>query len=303
VAVSFWELRLFKEIAVTGSMSKGAKLCGVTQSAASQHVQEVERRLGVPLLDRSKRPLETTPAGKLYADFCRAVLQQEDEFQLALERLKLEVDGTVRVASIYSVGLSEMSRLSEEFAASHPTARLEVEYMRPDKIYAALRSGQADLGLVSYPESSREIAAIPWRDEEMQLAAPPSHPLAARQRVFAADLEAIEFIGFDEDLSIRREIDRFLRARGVTVRMVMHFDNIQMIKEAVALGSGVSILPARSMQAEIEQGRLVAVALEAPGLVRPVGIVHRRRKKFNRAAQAFLELLLPGGAEKITLAG
>jgi len=86
-------------------------------------------------------------------------------------------------------------------------------------------------------------------------------------------------------------------------RMVMHFDNIQMIKEAVALGSGVSILPARSMQAEIEQGRLVAVGLEAPGLVRPVGIVHRRRKKFNRAAQAFLELLLPGGAERTRLAG
>jgi DNA-binding transcriptional LysR family regulator len=139
-------------------MSKGAKVCGVTQSAASQHVQEVERRLGSPLLDRSKRPLEMTPTGKLYADFCRDVLQQEDEFQLALERLKLEVEGTVRVASIYSVGLSEMSRLSEEFAASHPTARLEVEYMRPDRIYAALRSGEADLGLVSYPESSREIA-------------------------------------------------------------------------------------------------------------------------------------------------
>ena len=103
-------------------MSKGAKLCGVTQSAASQHVQEVERRLGASLLDRSKRPLELTPAGKLYADFCRDVMRQEDDFQLALERLKLEVDGTVRVASIYSIGLSEMSRLSEEFSASHPTA-------------------------------------------------------------------------------------------------------------------------------------------------------------------------------------
>jgi DNA-binding transcriptional LysR family regulator len=91
--------------------------------------------------------------------------------------------------------------------------------------------------------------------------------------------------------------------RGVTVHMVMHFDNIQMIKEAVAIGSGVSILPARSMQAEIDRGRLVAAGLEAPGLVRPVGIVHRRRKKFNRAAQAFLELLLPGGAEKTRLAG
>ncbi len=276
-------------------MSKGAKLCGVTQSAASQHVQEVERRLGTPLLDRSMRPLELTPAGKLYADFCRDVMRLEDEFQLALERLKQDVDGVVRVASIYSVGLSEMSRLSDAFSASHPTARLEVEYMRPDKVYAAVHSGQADLGLVSYPESSREISAIPWREEEMRLAVPPAHALAGRQLVLAADLEGIDFIGFDEDLSIRREIDRFLRACGVTVHVVMHFDNIQMIKEAVALGSGVSILPARSMQAEIERGRLVAVTLEAPGLVRPVGIVHRRRKKFNRAAQVFLELLLPGG--------
>jgi DNA-binding transcriptional LysR family regulator len=301
--VSFWELRLFKEIAATGSMSKGAKACSVTQSAASQHVQEVERRLGAPLLDRSKRPLELTPAGKLYADFCRDVLRQEDEFQLALERLKREVEGTVRVASIYSVGLSEMSRLREEYSASHPTARLEVEYMRPDKVYAAVSSGEADLGLVSYPESSRELAAIPWREEEMRLAVAPAHPLAGRRLVSAADLAGIDFIGFDEDLSIRREIDRFLRTRGVTVHMVMHFDNIQMIKEAVALGSGASILPARSMQADMEQGRLVAVGLEPPGLFRPVGVVHRRKKKFNRAAQAFLELLLPDGAERARLAG
>ncbi len=284
-------------------MSKGAKLCGVTQSAATQHVQEIERRLGVPLLDRSQRPLELTAAGKLYADFCRDVLRQEDEFQLALGRLKQVVEGTVRVASIYSIGLSEMSRLSEEFSISHPTARLEVEYMRPDKVYAAVSGGQADLGLVSYPESSREMAAIHWRDEEMRLAMPPMHPLAARELVMAADLDGIEFIGFDEDLSIRREIDRFLRARGVTVHMVMHFDNIQMIKEAVALGSGVSILPSRSMQAEIDRGRLVAASLEAPGLVRPIGVVHRRRKKLNRAAQAFLDLLLPGGVEHARLAG
>jgi len=149
----------------------------------------------------------------------------------------------------------------------------------------------ADLGLVSYPQSSREIAAIPWRDEEMQVAAPPDHPLAAREKVLPEDLEGQDFIGFDEDLSIRREIDRFLRAHGVTVNTTLHFDNIQMIKEAVALGPGISILPARTMQAEIAQGRLVAVPLDAPDLVRPVGILHRRHKKLNRAAQGFLELL------------
>jgi len=289
--MAFWDLRLFREIAATRSMSKGAAHCGVSQSAASQHVQEVERRLGVTLFDRGKRPLELTPAGQRYQEFCRDVLRREEELGLALESLKGAAQGAVRVASIYSIGLSELSRLQEEFAARYPAAQLHVEYMRPDKIYQAVLDGDADLGLVSYPEPGREIAVIPWREEEMQVAAAPSHEFAARAEVFPADLNGQDFIGFDEDLKIRRELDRFFRAHGIEVNMVMHFDNIQTIKEAVALGSGVSILPARTMQAEIAQGRLAAVRLHAPGLVRPVGIVHRKRKKFNRATQVFLDLL------------
>ena len=279
-------------------MSKGATHCGVSQSAASQHVQELERRLGVTLFDRSKRPLELTPAGKIYNDFCRDVLRREEELALELGSLKEQVEGAVEVASIYSVGLSEMSHLQEEFAARYPTASLHVEYMRPEKVYEAVLNDTADLGLVSYPEASREVAAIPWRYEQMQVAVSPSHPLAARSEVYPADLNGQTFIGFDEDLSIRREIDRFFRASGVEVHLAMHFDNIQTIKEAVALGSGISILPARTMQAEIAQGRLVAVKLDAPELVRPVGIVHRKRKKFNRATQAFLELLAHQPAPK-----
>jgi DNA-binding transcriptional LysR family regulator len=292
--VSLWELKLFREIALARSMSRGAAHSGVSQSAASQHVQEVERRLGVTVFDRTKRPLALTDAGKLYAEFCRDVLRREEEFTAAIEELRGGVAGSVRVASIYSVGLSEISRLQEEFSSRYPGASLQVEYMRPEKIYEAVRSEAADLGLVSYPESNREIAAIPWRQEEMQLAASPSHRLAAQAQVFPADLQGESFIGFDEDLRIRRELDRFFRAHGVEVSMLMHFDNIQTIKEAVALGSGISILPARTMQAEISQGTLVAVPLHAPELVRPVGIVHRKRKKFNAATRAFLELVGSG---------
>ncbi len=272
-------------------MSRGAQHCGVSQSAASQHVQEVERRLGVELLDRTKRPLDLTPAGKLYAEYCRDVLRREEDLIRSLQALKGNVEGAVRVASIYSIGLSEMSRLREEFSAAYPEATLQVEYMRPDRIYEAVQNDQADLGLVSFPQSTREIAAIPWRDEEMQVAAAPAHPLAALPEIQPADLNGQDFIAFDEDLTIRRELDRFLRVHGVTVNLALHFDNIQMIKEAVALGSGISILPARTMQAEIEQGRLQAIPLKAPELVRPVGVLHRRHKKLSRASEAFLELL------------
>jgi len=293
--VLLWECKLFREIAASRSMSKGAAHCGVSQSAASQHVQEVERRLGITVFDRTKRPLELTEAGELYASFCRDVLRREEEFTLALEVLTGDVAGQVRVASIYSIGLSEMSRLQAEFSARYPSAHLHVDYMRPDKIYEAVLADTADLGLVSYPEHSREIAAIPWRNENMQVAAAPSHRLAERTQVFPADLKGESFIGFDEDLQIRRELDRFFRTHGIEVNLMMQFDNIQTIKEAVALGSGISILPARTMQPEIAQGRLVAIPLDAPELVRPVGIVHRKRKKFNGAARAFLELVSSSG--------
>jgi DNA-binding transcriptional LysR family regulator len=290
--VTVSHVKLFKDIAQTKSFSRGASLNGISQSAVSQQIHEIERRLGLPLFDRTTRPLSLTEAGKLYHDFCRDVLRREEQMQVEMEALKGAVEGTVRVASIYSIGLSEMTRLQEDFSTRFPGLELHVDYARPAKIYEALLADQADLGLVSYPVASKDLAVIPWRDEEMTVAAPPTHALAQKPVLVPADLEGQDFVSFDEDLIIRRELDRFFRGQGIEMRVAMQFDNIQMIKEAVALGSGISILPARTMQAEIAQGRLVSIPLHAPELVRPVGIVHRKRKRFSHAVQSFLELLL-----------
>ncbi len=290
MVVSFEHQRLFRDIVQTRSLSRGAALNGISQSAASQHLHDLESRLGTMLLDRSTRPFTLTSAGRLYADLCRDVLRRHEEFEIALESLKTEVEGTVRVASIYSIGLSEMTFLKEEFARRCPIARLDVEYLRPEKVYEAVLADHADLGLVSYAEATKELAAIPWRQERMVLAASPAHPLARKLRVKPADLAGQDFVAFDEDLPICRVIDRFLKEQGVEVNRTMHFDNIQMIVQAVALGAGVSILPARTMGAEIRLGRLVGIPMEAE-LVRPLGIIHRRRKKFHKVAELFLELL------------
>jgi DNA-binding transcriptional LysR family regulator len=284
-------LKIFKDIAQSRSVSKGALHNGISQSAASQYLQDLEQQLGVTLLDRSSRPLKVTPAGKLYLGMCRDILRRHAEFTAALERFKTEIEGTVRVASIYSVGLSELSRLEEEFARRYPYARLEVDYLRPEKVYEAVLTDQADLGLMSYPETTKEVTVLPWREEEMVIAAAPDQPLANKAETRLEDLEGLDFVGFDEELPIRRNVDRFLREHHIHVNVILHFDNIQMIKEAVAHGSGVSIMPARVMEDEIRQGRLVAIPISGFELYRPVGIVHRRKKRFHRAAQAFLELL------------
>lgn len=289
-AVDLSQLQLFKDIVLARSISRGAVQHGVTQSAASQAVQELEKSLGVQLLDRSRRPLEVLPAGQLLYDFARDVLRRQRDFQAHLEELKDGAGGRVRIAAIYSVGLSEMTRLEEEFYRRLPAAHLEVNYLRPEKVYQAVADERVDLGLVSYPETTRDVVAMPWRDEPMVVACNPQHALANRASVRPEDLQDAEFIGFDEDLPISRDIDRFLREYGVRVKILMQFDNIQSMKEALRLEPAVSILPLPILHDEVAEGRLRAVPLEGQ-LSRPLGIIHRRKKLFPRAAQVFLDLL------------
>ncbi len=294
----FDHLRLFKEIAQSGSVSRGAELSGVSQSAASQCLLELERSLEAELLDRSRRPMKLTEAGRLYLEFCRDVLLRKEELEAGIDRLKEETEGSVRVAAIYSVGLSEMSELEKEFRRRCPKGKLAVEYLRPERVWEAVEAGRAELGLMSYAEGTREMAVLPWRREEMVVVAAPDHRLAKRAAVKPEELDGEEFVSFDEDLPIRKHVDRFLRERGVNVRVSLHFDNIQTIKEAVAQGAGLSIMPARILRAEEAQGRLALVALEGGGLFRPLSIVHRKKRRFRRAALDFLNLLQeqPAGA-------
>lgn len=288
--MDFDHLQLFRDIAQTRSISRGAELNGLTQSAASQAVQELERRLGVQLLDRSRRPLNVLPAGQLLFDFAREVLRRRQDLLAQLEELKDERHGLVRVAAIYSVGLSEMARLEEEFRRRMPGVRIEVSYLRPEKVYQAVAEDRVDLGLVSYPASTREVAAVAWREEPMVVACNPQHRFARRRSVAAAELAGEAFIGFDEDLPISREIERFLKEHGVRVEVALRFDNIQSMKEALRIERAVAILPLPMLAADVAEGRLVAVRLEEP-LTRPLGVLQRRKKTMTRAARVFLEVL------------
>jgi DNA-binding transcriptional LysR family regulator len=263
----------------------------ISQSAASQQIHEVERELEVQLFDRSTRPLIATAAGKLYVEYCRETLRKHDELLASLDKLKKQMNGTARLAAIYSVGLSEMSQIEERFAEHFPEAELQVSYLRPERVWQAVEEDQADLGLMSYAESSREIVALPWRDEEMVVAVAPAHRLAKRRSVPASALEGEAFIGFDDDLPIQDQIGRYLRDHKVSVDISLRFDNLQMIKEAVAHGAGISIMPKRVMREDLAQARMIALRLQPAELFRPVRIIHRRRKVFNDVTSGLLALL------------
>ncbi len=286
------DLALFRDIARERSVTRGAALHKLTQSAASQHLREIEEKFKVTLLDRTRRPLVLTRAGKAYLEFCLRVLHEQEQLESTLGSFREAIEGKVRFATIYSVGLSEVQSLRETFKQRAPAVELAVEYLRPEKIYEAVRADRADLGLVSYPRGDRDLRAVLWRQEEMVIALAPAHPLATMASLHATHLEGQKFVAFDAELPIQKHIERFFREEKVSVNTVLHLDNIDSIREAVAHGSGVSLVPKPSIRTYVEQGRLVGVPLAPRSPKRPLGIIYRRKKKFLRAADEFLKLLL-----------
>ena len=290
--------RIFCDVVQHQSFSRGAAANGVSQSAATQSVHRVEEYFGVQLVDRSKRPFVLTPEGQACYEGFREVLDLYDAVEARVRSLRKEITGMVRVASIYSVGLHDMSRCMQDFMRRYPKAKVRLEFLRPNKVIDAVLNSEVDLGIVSYPAASPEISVIPLRSERMVLVCHPGHHLAGRKAVTAEHLRDEDFVAFDRDLSIRKEIDRYLRQRSVSMRVVMEFDNIETIKQAVEIGAGISILPEPTVRKETEGGTLAAVRLIAPQLQRPLGIIHRHRKVFTPTATKFVELLEAVGGRR-----
>ncbi|NLX22976.1 MAG: LysR family transcriptional regulator [Phycisphaerae bacterium] len=284
-------LRVFCDVVRCQSFSRCATLNHITQSAVSQAVQQLEKQLGVQLIDRTKRPFVLTPEGEVCYEGLKDVLQSYDGVEARVRSLRQEVAGVIRVAAIYSVGLHDMSRCMQEFMTRYPKAKVRLAYLRPNKVYDAVVNEEADLGIVSYPVASRGLTVLSLRSERMVLVCHPDHHLARLKKATIVQLRGENFVAFDHDLIIRKELDRHLRDNQVVLRVVMEFDNIETIKEAIQIGAGVSILPEPTVRREVERGALVSVPLAASGLCRPIGIIHRQRKLFTPTIAKFVELL------------
>jgi DNA-binding transcriptional LysR family regulator len=283
---------VFCDVARQRSFSQAAAANGMSQSAASQIVLQLEKRMGgVQLIDRSTRPLQLTALGKAYYEGCRGLVEQYLELEASIRKAHSQLVANVQVAAIYSVGLSDMGQYVERFMALQPNAAVHIEYLHPDRVYEKVLDGTADFGLVSFPRKSRQLTALPWRQEKMVLTCSPGHPLAQLRAVRPAQLEGEKYIGFDKGLVIRRQVDRFLRLQGVAVEIALEFDNIENIKQAIEVSAGVALLPEPTLRREVQAGTLVAVPLANSQMVRPLGIIHRRQHRLSATARSFIDLL------------
>ena len=289
-------IRLFSDVARCRSFSQAASLHGISQSAVSQRIGQLERDLGVLLIDRSVRPLELTHAGELFLDGGNDLIERYDRLFHRVKRLDEPVEGTqtrgrVKLAAIYSAGIDLLSQAVAAFEQQHPRVQVDISYHRPEDVHRRVTEGEADLGILSYPDRWRKVRVLPLRDEPMAVVCRPDHPLARRRKVEAAALTGLDMVAFELGLPVGRAIRRYLKEHGGSPKVLHSFDNVDTIKAAVLqVTHRFAILPARTVQREATAGDLSVIRLDPP-LVRPMGLIHHGELDPGSAAEAFARFL------------
>lgn len=289
-------LQIFCDLVETRSFSRAAEHNFISQSAVSQRVRSLERTLGQTLLERTRGKGAVTPteAGRLLYEGAKALLRDASELDARIRGLSEEVIGTIRVATVYSVGLHTLPGRLKPFLSAHPGVNVHLEYSRTDHVYRHVLSGAVDVGIVACPHPRAGIEVLPFADEAMVLVCAPEHPFARRKYVALRDLEGEPFIAFADEIPTRRLIDGRLRAAQVSVRTVMALDNIETIKNLVEIGSGVTLAPENTVQQTVRDGALAMTPLHPDDAFRrPAGLLVKSAGARRAAVRAFLEAMRP----------
>jgi DNA-binding transcriptional LysR family regulator len=284
-------LKVFCDLVESRSFSQAAVRNYITQSAVSQQVKNLETRFEASLLLREGRAVLPTEAGRVLYEACREILDRYEHLQQELKSVGAQMAGSVRVATVYSIGLYEMSKVIKTFLKTCPKVNLHVEYSRANRVYEDCLKGAVDLGVVPYPKPRKGIQIVPLPADRLILICSPEHPFARRRHVDPQKLDGEKFVAFEKDIPSRQALDQIFREQNIRVRIVMEFDNIETIKRSVEIGAGVSIVPLLSVQREVQSGALVQVQFTRQDFYRPLGAIIKGKRALSPAAQKFLNLL------------
>ena len=284
-------LKMFCDLAETESFTKAAQISGVTQSAVSQQISSLERIFKSLLIERSKKRFRLTREGQVLYDYSKQIIQSYESLHSKLQELKDIISGTIRVATIYSIGLHDLPSYVKRFMKSYPTVNVHVEYRRANQVYEDVMSNVVDMGLIAYPVKDPKMEIVALRKEPLTLICHPQHPFAKLKSVKLKALTGQSIIGFEPDIPTRKALDKILREHGVEVKHVMEFDNIETVKRAVEIDAGVSIVPLGTIAQEIAKQTLVAVEIEDGDFFRPIAAIYKKNKVLSPAMKQFLTIL------------
>lgn len=284
-------LRMFCDLATLRSFSKTAEKHLVSQSAVSQQVAQLEIEHKCQLLNRQKRPLELTASGELLYRAARDIVDRYDQLNSEMNSLRSAAQSRINVGAIYSIGMHSLPEYIKRFMVKRPSVNVHVAYFISEKIYELVLAGELDIGLVAVPRRDKRLEVYEFEDEPLVLACSAKHPLAKQSQIDIHKLQMERFIGFEEGVPTRDWIDSIFQRYNVVIMPAMEFDNIETVKRAVEINSGVSILPRTALSQELAAGTIKAIEFSNERFVRPTGILVRKDRVISQETRYLIELL------------
>jgi DNA-binding transcriptional LysR family regulator len=284
-------LTVFCDLVETKSFTKAAQINKVTQSAVSQTISALEARFKSLLIERSKKNLRLTQEGEVVYEYSKQILQTYDALHSKLQEIENVISGNIRLATIYSIGLHHLPPYLKKFLESYPTVNVHVEYRHANQVYEDVLSNVVDLGLVAYPVRDLKLETILLRKDKLALICHPQHPFAKRKSIRIGALKGQKFICFERDLPTREALDKIFKSHRVTVDQVMEMDNVETLKRAVEIDSGIAIVPQETVEQEVATGTLAVVQIEGGDFFRPLALIYKKNKILSPAIKQFIALL------------
>ncbi len=298
--ITLRHLEIFCAVADHGSVTRAGEHLGLTQSAVSASLAQLERHLDGPLFDRRGRSLGLNERGRTLLPEARQVLARVSDLVNLLSGEGGALAGVLRVGSSTTIGNYVMPSWIAAFQRAHPRVTVRQVVANGHAIESAVREGTLDLGFIEGPPRRSETVASPWLADELVVFAGPGHPLAGAT-VAPEDLVAPGWIMREQGSGTREVFERALRARVPEFEVALELGHTEAIKRAVEAGMGIGCLSRLAVERELAHGWLAPVEAPFLDLRRQFLQIHRRGRHLTRvlgAFQAFLragEQATPGG--------
>jgi DNA-binding transcriptional LysR family regulator len=293
IALNTKSLRIFVEVANTGSFSAAARNLGLTQPAVSFQIRTLEKEYDNTLIDRSMGHCRLTEAGSAFLKKAQGILDKEEELQREMMERRSEISGQVNIAASNIPGEYILPYILTRFRQRFPLTDPQLVITDSGRVLESGRAGEVDLGATGYYEEDERLEYGVLCEDRLVFIAPPDHPLTKHKNMKPRDLEGEELLWREEGSGTRSHMNRILVDLGLekTIEGSIGLGSTMAVIQAVAAGAGISLISLWAADAYIRLGKVAELNLKGHDFKRQFFHVTLRRRPSSPQTSALLKLL------------
>ena len=278
------KLETFLTVAKHGGFRGAAKHRGLSQSAVTQHIKQLERSLNAVLIDRSNAVSKLTIEGQALLPYAQMLID------ISMKASDLFRRSSLTIGASSNVGIYLLQPYLKEFQ-HHCGVKLDIVIADNASIADKLQRLEIDVAVMEWWDNRSGFTANIWRSEELVLIVPPSHPWASRSSVQVDELDGIELIGGEKGTGTGRIIERVFGDRDLRINVAMQLGSTEAVKHAVKAGLGVSLVLAGAVTDEVLNRQLSVVRIDGDTLQKDIYVIHRNCPSADSVESKFVDFL------------